>query len=142
MKRKIMIMKSKMRNKAGWFTNTSIVTRLVMLMMILSQITPVYAANIFEAVDGASGTVLNQITSTMNHSVFPITFVILVVLAIFNLSNQKVIDIVKQGFKWWLICFFALNGINIIFNTLTWIVGLVGGNTQVGGGVTGTEVVE
>ena len=142
MKKKIMYMKNKVKSKTLCLMNTSYITKAAMLLIILSQIGPAYAVNVFDAVDGASGTILNQLTETLNTSVFPFTFVILIIVTVFNLGNQKVIDVVKQGYKWWAICFFGLNGLNLIFNTMYWIKDLMGGSSQVGGGVTGSEVVE
>ena len=142
MKKKIMYMKNKVKSKTLCLMNTSYITKAAMLLIILSQIGPAYAVNVFDAVDGASGTILNQLTETLNTSVFPFTFVILIIVTVFNLGNQKVIDVVEQGYKWWAICFFGLNGLNLIFNTMYWIKDLMGGSSQVGGGVTGSEVVE
>ena len=84
---------------------------------------------IFSAIDGASGSILQQIVSTYNN-LFPIAYAIIFVCMALNSSNERFGQILNKALKIVTVVTIAINSLNTIVNTINWIVEKLGGSSD------------
>lgn len=84
---------------------------------------------IFSAIDGASGTILQQIVTTYNN-LFPIAIAIIFVCMVLNSSNERFGQILNKALKIVIVVTIGINSLNLIVNTINWIVEKLGGSSD------------
>lgn len=96
----------------------------IFVVMFLIAIIPVFAGDngILSALNETSNTFIDEITNTFNTSIFPILLLANIILIALNSKNEKKLPILTTALKYLLICFIALNCINLVINTLLWVI--------------------
>lgn len=99
-----------------------------LLVTIISSVTPAWASdNIFSAMDSGLPSVLEQVKTTWNNTIFPILLVVYLIASALCGSNTRAADTLKSAVKWTLFVALGINLVSWAGTTITWIANKING---------------